>query len=385
MIAPGKTIGIVGGGQLGRMLALTARRLGYRIAVLDPELACPAGPVADLALTASFDDSKALRRLAEASDVITYEFENIPAESLRQMASIRPVFPDPSVLHTCQHREREKQFLESSGFPCPKFAVVSSAAELAAALKNFPGKSRLKSSAFGYDGKGQLPLEAGADASQAWSQLGIPRAILEEHVPFVREISVLVARNAQGRSLAFPPLENRHHNGILERTVFPARLADAVANEALALARQIAEKLGLVGLLGVEMFELPNGKILVNELAPRVHNSGHLTVEACHTSQFEQQIRAVCGLPFGLVAPLCPAAMFNLLGDLWAKGEPDWSPVLALPGGVLHLYGKAQARPGRKMGHLTVRASTPEDAIRLGTEALTPLRLAAGLPVLALK
>jgi len=384
VIAPGKTIGIVGGGQLGRMLALTARRMGYRIVVLDPELACPAGPVADLALTAPFDDSKALRRLAEASDVVTYEFENIPTESLRQVASIRPVFPDPEVLHVCQHREREKHFLRTSGFPCPKFEVVASASDLASALKKFPGKSRLKSSAFGYDGKGQLALEAGADSSKAWSQLGIPRAILEDHISFIRELSVLVARNAQGRSLAFPPLENRHQAGILERTVFPARLSDSVANEALALARQIAEKLNLVGLLAVEMFELADGRILVNELAPRVHNSGHLTVEACHTSQFEQQIRAVCGLPFGLVAPLCPAAMFNLLGDLWAKGEPDWSPVLALPGGVLHLYGKAQARPGRKMGHLTVRASTPEDAIRLGTEALTPIHQAAGLPTLAL-
>ncbi|NBT89456.1 MAG: 5-(carboxyamino)imidazole ribonucleotide synthase [Verrucomicrobia bacterium] len=384
MIPPGKTIGIVGGGQLGRMLALTARRMGYRIAVLDPELACPAGPVADLALTAPFDDSKALRRLAEASDVITYEFENIPTESLRQMASLRPVFPDPSVLHICQHREREKQFLQSSGFPCPQFEVVASASDLTSALKRFAGKSRLKSSAFGYDGKGQLGLEPGTDAAQAWNQLGIPRAILEEHVPFVRELSVLVARNAQGHSLAFPPLENRHQAGILERTVFPARLRDPVADEALALAQKIAEKLELVGLLGVEMFELSDGRILVNELAPRVHNSGHLTVEACHTSQFEQQIRAVCGLPFGLVSPLCPAAMFNLLGDLWAQGEPDWSPVLALPGGVLHLYGKTQARPGRKMGHLTVRASTPEDAVRLGTEALTPIRQAAGLPTLAL-
>jgi len=384
VIAPGKTIGIVGGGQLGRMLALTARRMGYRIAVLDPELACPAGPVADLALTAAFDDSKALRRLAEASDVITYEFENIPTESLRHVASLRPVFPDPSVLHICQHREREKQFLQDSGFPCPKFSVVTSASDLASALKKFAGKSRLKSSAFGYDGKGQLALEPGAEASTAWNQFGIPRAILEEHVPFVRELSVLVARNALGRSLAFPPFENRHHAGILERTVFPARLADPIANEALALARQIAEKINLVGLLAVEMFELADGRILVNELAPRVHNSGHLTVESCHTSQFEQQIRAICGLPFGLVAPLCPAAMFNLLGDLWAKGEPDWSPVLALPGGVLHLYGKTQARPGRKMGHLTVRAATPEDAIRLGTESLTPLRQAAGLPSLAL-
>ncbi|NBU69009.1 MAG: 5-(carboxyamino)imidazole ribonucleotide synthase, partial [Verrucomicrobia bacterium] len=323
-------------------------------------------------------------RLAEASDVVTYEFENIPAESLRQVASLRPVFPDPAVLHTCQHREREKQFLQSSGFPCPKFEVVASASDLGTALKKFSGKTRLKSSAFGYDGKGQLALEPGNDPETAWAQANIPRAILEEHVPFVRELSVLVARNAQGRSLAFPPLENRHTAGILERTVFPARLTDAVANDALALARRIADKLGLVGLLGVEMFELPEGKILVNELAPRVHNSGHLTVEACHTSQFEQQIRAVCGLPFGMVAPLCPAAMFNLLGDLWTKGEPDWSPVLALPGGVLHLYGKTQARPGRKMGHLTVRAPTPEDAIRLGTEALAPIRQSAGLPALAL-
>ncbi|NCW28444.1 MAG: ATP-grasp domain-containing protein, partial [Verrucomicrobia bacterium] len=277
---------------------------------------------------------KALRRLAEASDIITYEFENIPTESLRLIATLRPVLPDPSVLQICQHREREKTFLQSSGFPCPKFEVITSAADLASALRKFPGKTRLKSSAFGYDGKGQLALESGADAGQAWSQAHVPRAILEEHVPFVREISVLVARNAQGRSLAFPPFENRHHGGIYE-------------------------------------------------LAPRVHNSGHLTVEACHTSQFEQQIRAVCGLPFGLVTPLSPAVMFNLLGDLWAKGEPDWSPVLGLPGGVLHLYGKTQARPGRKMGHLTVRASTPEEAIRLGNEALNPLRLRASLPPLA--
>lgn len=384
MIPPGKTIGIVGGGQLGRMLALTARRMGYRITVLDPELSCPAGPVADLVLTASFDDSKALRRLAESSDVVTYEFENIPADSLRQVASIRPVFPDPSVLHTCQHREREKEFLRSSRFPTPKFEVVASAEDLATALKHFPGKTRLKSSAFGYDGKGQLGLEPGMDPAKAWSQLGLTRAILEENIAYVREISVLVARTAGGFSLAFPPLENRHQAGILERTVFPARLDDAVTRESMAIAQEIAEKLGLVGLLGVEMFELPGGRILVNELAPRVHNSGHLTAEACHTSQFEQQIRAVCGLPLGRVTPLCPAAMFNLLGDLWSRGEPDWSPVLAVPGGVLHLYGKTQARPGRKMGHLTVRASTAPEAIHLGTEALTPLRQTAGLSNLEL-
>ena len=383
MIAPGQTIGIVGGGQLGRMLALTARRMGYRIAILDPDASCPASPVADLKLTASFEDYPALHHLAEASDVVTYEFENIPVESLRQIAALRPVFPDPSILHICQHRERERGFLHQSGFPGPRFEIVTSADELAAALPRFSGKTRLKSSAFGYDGKGQLALPPGADPQAAWSKINVPRAVLEEHVPLVREISVLVARDASPRTVAFPPFENRHVDGILERTVFPARIPDSVANDALALARQIAEKLELVGLLAVELFQLADGHLLVNELAPRVHNSGHLTAEACPTSQFEQQLRAVCGLPLGLVSPLGPAVMFNLLGDLWAKGEPDWSPIFALPGASLHLYGKSAARPGRKMGHLTIRSATIEDAIRLGNEALNPLRLRASLPPLA--
>jgi len=384
VIAPGQTIGIVGGGQLGRMLALTARRMGYRIAILDPDASCPASPVADLKVAASFEDHAALRRLAEASDVVTYEFENIPVESLRKIAALRPVFPDPSILHICQHREREREFLQTSGFPGPRFEVVASARELAAALKKFPGKTRLKSSAFGYDGKGQLALTPDSDPETAWNTIRVPRAVLEEHVPFVREISVLVARDASPQAVAFPPFENRHVDGILERTVFPARIPESVAHDAVALARQIAEKLRLVGLLAVELFQMADGRLLVNELAPRVHNSGHLTAEACPTSQFEQQLRAICGLPLGLVSPIGPAVMFNLLGDLWAKGEPDWSPVFALPGASLHLYGKATARPGRKMGHLTIRSGTIEEAIRLGNEALNPLRLAAGLPALAL-
>ena len=383
MIAPGQTIGIVGGGQLGRMLALTARRMGYRIAILDPDASCPASPVADLKVTASFEDGNALRRLAEAGDVVTYEFENIPVTSLRQIAALRPVFPDPSILHICQHREREREFLQASGFPGPRFEVVASAGELAAALKKFPGKTRLKSSAFGYDGKGQLALVPDSDPETSWKTIGVPRAVLEEHVPFVREISVLVARDASPQTVVFPPFENRHVDGILERTVFPARIPESMANDALALARQIAEKLQLVGLLAVELFQMADGRLLVNELAPRVHNSGHLTAEACPTSQFEQQLRAVCGLPLGLVSPIGPAVMFNLLGDLWAKGEPDWSPIFALPGASLHLYGKATARPGRKMGHLTIRSGTIEEAIRLGNEALNPLRLRASLPPLA--
>lgn len=382
MISPGQTIGIVGGGQLGRMLALTARRLGYRIAILDPDPASPAAPVADLNLTAPFDHSPSLQRLAQASHVITYEFENLPIESLRVLASLRPVYPDPSVLYLCQHRERERDFLQTSGFPSPRFLVVASASELAAALKTFPGKTRLKSSAFGYDGKGQLALSPSSDPAAAWSQLQAPRAILEEHVPFVRELSLIIARDAAGQTVSYFPFENRHQDGILEQTLFPARISAPTAHQATQLAEQIAQKLNLIGLLTVELFELSSGALWVNELAPRVHNSGHLTAEACPTSQFEQQIRAICGLPLGSVTPHGPAAMFNLLGDLWNHGQPDWAPLLALPAASLHLYGKAQARPGRKMGHLTLRAASLDQAIQLGLAGLNPIRKKANLPPL---
>lgn len=383
MIPPGQTIGIVGGGQLGRMLALTARRLGYRIAILDPDPACPAAPVADLTLTAPFDDSAALHRLAEASQVITYEFENLPIESLRLLATLRPVFPDPSILHLCQHRERERDFLKTAGFPAPRYAVVTSASELSSAMKTVAGKTRLKSSAFGYDGKGQLSLDSSTDAAQAWAKIGVPRAILEEHVPFVRELSVIIARDSAGHTVSYFPFENHHQDGILERTLFPARIPDATAQRATQLAEKIAKKLNLIGLLTVELFELSDGQLWVNELAPRVHNSGHLTAEACPTSQFEQQIRAVCGLPLGDVTPTTPAAMFNILGDLWAQGEPNWTPLFALPGASLHLYGKAEARPGRKMGHLTLRAASLDPAIQLGRQALNPIRKKANLPPLS--
>ena len=365
------------------MLALTARRMGYRIAILDPDPSCPASPVADLTLSAPFDDSDALQRLAKASHVLTYEFENLPIESLRLLATQRPVFPDPSILHICQHRERERDFLKTSGFPSPRYAVVTSATELATAMKTLSGKTRLKSSAFGYDGKGQLTLEPTSDPHTAWQNLQAPRAILEEFVPFVRELSVIIARDAQGKTVSYLPFENRHQDGILDRTLFPARVPSSISDAAQKLAHQIAEKLNLVGLLTVELFQLADGTLWVNELAPRVHNSGHLTAEACPTSQFEQQLRAVCGLPLGHVSPTTPAAMFNLLGDLWHHGEPDWAPLFALPGASLHLYGKAQARPGRKMGHLTLRASSLDEAIQLGRQALNPIREKAGLPPLA--
>jgi len=361
------------------MLALTARRMGYRIAILDPDSSCPASPVADLCLTAPFDDSAALHRLAKNSQVITYEFENLPIESLRILASLRPVYPDPSILHICQHRERERDFLKTSGFPAPRYSVVASASDLATAMKTFSGKTRLKSSAFGYDGKGQLSLDPSTDSKTAWQKIQVPRAILEEHVPFIRELSVIIARDAAGHTVSYFPFENRHQDGILERTLFPARIPDKTAHRATQLAEQIAKKLNLIGLLTVELFELSDGTLWVNELAPRVHNSGHLTAEACPTSQFEQQIRAICARPLGTVSPIGPAAMFNLLGDLWNNGEPDWAPLLALPAASLHLYGKAEARPGRKMGHLTIRAPDLDQAIQLGLSALNPIRTKANL------
>jgi 5-(carboxyamino)imidazole ribonucleotide synthase len=356
--------------------------MGYRIAILDPDPSCPASPVADLCLTAPFDDPAALHRLAEYSQVITYEFENLPIESLRLLASLKPVYPDPSILHICQHRERERDFLKTSGFPSPRYSVAASASDLAKAMKTFSGKTRLKSSAFGYDGKGQLALNPSSDPNEAWKKIHVPRAILEEHVPFIRELSVIIARDAAGHTVSYFPFENRHQDGILERTLFPARIPDQTANRATQLAEQIAIKLNLVGLLTVELFELSDGALWVNELAPRVHNSGHLTAEACPTSQFEQQIRAICGLPLGTVSPIGPAAMFNLLGDLWNNDEPDWAPLLALPAASLHLYGKAEARPARKMGHLTIRAPDLDQAIQLGLSALNPIRIKANLPPL---
>ena len=249
-------------------------------------------------------------------------------------------------------------------------------------MKTFSGKTRLKSSAFGYDGKGQLALNPSSDPNEVWKKIHVPRAILEEHVPFIRELSVIIARDAAGHTVSYFPFENRHQDGILERTLFPARISDQTANRATQLAEQIAKKLNLVGLLTVELFELSDGGLWVNELAPRVHNSGHLTAEACPTSQFEQQIRAICGLPLGTVSPIGPAAMFNLLGDLWNNDEPDWAPLLALPAASLHLYGKAEARPARKMGHLTIRAPDLDQAIQLGLSALNPIRIKANLPPL---
>jgi 5-(carboxyamino)imidazole ribonucleotide synthase len=360
-ILPGQTLGIVGGGQLGRMFALAARRLGYRIHVFDPLDDGPAGQVADAVVCAEYDDVDAARRFARDVDVVTFEFENIPAETLKAIAEDRPVHPAPEVLHICRHRLREKDFLQKHGFPLSPYRAVSSASDLSRALVELGAPAILKTADFGYDGKGQARLDRHEGLNEVWAQLGRPQGVLEAFVPFTKEISVICARHVDGTMLCYGPAENEHARHILDVTTVPAELSPAMTRAAIELACAITETLDVIGLLAVEMFVVGD-KLLVNELAPRPHNSGHYSLDACVTSQFEQQLRAVCGLPLGDVSLLRPAAMANLLGDLWQDREPNWAAALALPDVKLHLYGKREPRAGRKMGHLTALGDTVSQA-----------------------
>jgi 5-(carboxyamino)imidazole ribonucleotide synthase len=364
-LLPGGTIGILGGGQLGRMSAIAARRMGYKVRTFDPSSGACAAGIADEHVTAEWSDTAALTRFAQGCGRITLEFENIPPATVEFVAKSVPSHPSAKVLAICQNRRREKEFLRTAGIPCANFAVVSSLVELQAAVKSIGFPCVLKTADFGYDGKGQVKLPtAEADLTAAWNKIGGAVGVLEAWVPFQMEISVLVARTVDGRTAVYDPAENIHRNHILHLSISPARISEATATEARALALSIAEKISLVGLLAVEMF-VKDGRIVVNELAPRPHNSGHQTFDANETSQFEQHIRAVCGLPLGGTMPLAPSAMVNLLGDLWRNGqEPDWTKVLADPSAKLHLYDKGKAAPGRKMGHITVTAPTLEEAIR---------------------
>jgi len=346
---PGAIIGILGGGQLGRMTALAAARLGLRTHVYCPEPDGPAAQVTPLATVAAYDDRAALARFAATVDVVTFEFENIPAATAEFLAARRPTRPGPRVLHLCQQRLREKDFLAAIGVPVTRYLPVPAAAALPAALAALGPPCILKSASFGYDGKGQVRLAAGADLGDAWRRMGGDLGILEAEVDFALEISVIVARGLDGAMALYPPVENRHRHHILDETLVPAPVAAATAGAADSIARRIAVDIGLVGLLAVEMFVTRDGGLLVNELAPRPHNSGHWTLDACVTSQFEQFVRAVCGLPLGSTERLGDAAMKNLIGD-----EVDrWPALLADPAAKLHLYGKSAARPGRKMGHVT--------------------------------
>jgi len=365
MTPPGATIGILGGGQLGRMMILAGRAMGYRFHVFEPKGPCAAGMVADLEVNAGYDDEAALAEFAKNVDLITLEFENIPAAVIDRLAAIKPVRPGREALHVCQHRRREKDFLKAVGLPCAPFEYADSAESLAEAVHAVGFPCVIKTAAFGYDGKGQIKLrnaEEAADPQQIWDFLGKPpRVVVEKWIHHAGEFSVICARRADGAMTTFPMAENVHVNHILHSSILPARVTEATRAKGESLARDIAERLDVAGLVAVELFLQNNGGLIVNEMAPRPHNSGHYSIDGCLTSQFEQHIRAVAGLPFGATELLRPTVMVNLLGDLWAKGEPDWSALLADPRVKLHLYDKGEPRPGRKMGHFTVVGDDPDE------------------------
>jgi 5-(carboxyamino)imidazole ribonucleotide synthase len=355
------------------MFAQAAHSLGYRVHVYEPSGPSPAGAAADRETNASYGDAAALAAFAGSVDVVTYEFENIPVAALEAVAGIVELHPSPSVLHICQNRLREKAWLLQNGFPHARYAeALEGDVEEAAAAVGLP--CVVKTADFGYDGKGQMRLDSQADLARAAAIFRARRCVVEEWIQFEREISVICARTGSGEVRTFPVSENVHTNHILDISIVPARIPPGVERRAREMAESIAVRLGVVGLLAVEMFLSRDGEIRVNELAPRPHNSGHWTLDGCETSQFEQQVRAVCGLPLGPTAALGPTVMVNILGDAWkwnagaVAGEPDWSPVLAEPEAHLHLYGKPVPRPGRKMGHFTVRGSSVESALARARE-----------------
>ncbi len=362
-ILPGSAIGVLGSGQLGRMFAIAARRMGYRVHTFSPDEDTPTGQVSDLEVKAAYEDLDAVRDFASGVAVVTFEFENVPAETAAAAESRAPVRPAGNVLHTTQHRLREKWFLSQAGLPLTPFRYVSQAADLPVALQDLGLPAILKTADFGYDGKGQFRITSQDQLFEAWEAVGQVEAVLEAFVDFECEISVVAARSESGDFVHYGAIENQHKNGILDLSIAPARVPPKVAAEAVELTRTVLEKLEVVGVVCVEFFVAKSGRLLINEIAPRPHNSGHLTVDANITSQFEQQLRSVCGLPLGSVKQLAPAAMANLLGDLWTHGEPDWARAAALPDVKIHLYGKLSARPGRKMGHLTAISTNVETAL----------------------
>ena len=383
-----RTVGVLGGGQLGRMLVHAAQAMGFRVLVLDPDAACPAGQAADQLLRAAYDDPAALAEMATQCGAVTTEFENVPAASLQLLADACRVAPAAEAVRICQHRAHEKTHFQRSGVPCAPYAVIDTEADLAAVDMGALLPGILKTSQLGYDGKGQVRVASPADLADAWQALGRRPCVLEALVPIRCELSVVVARGADGSMVHLPVQQNLHRDGILAVTQVPAPDVDAATvGQVAALASRLAESMAYVGVLCVEFFVLADGRVLANEMAPRPHNSGHHSIDACDLSQFDLQLRTVLGLP--LVAPRLhsPAVMLNLLGDLWfdadapagqAAREPDWAAVLALPGVHLHLYGKAEPRRARKMGHLTVTAASAAEASF--TARLVAQRL--GLPAL---
>ena len=360
-ILPGSTLGILGGGQLGRMFCTAARDMGYRLNVLDPDPDSPAGRIADDHIEAAYTDMEALDYMARSCDVITTEFENVPAESMRYLARSKPVYPSAEVLDIAQNRNREKAFASKAGLtPAANHPVVNES-DLEPAIRITGLPAILKTATLGYDGKGQYVVESLEQAQQAFRDSGGVECVLEKKIELKQEVSAIVSRNRQGETAVYPVGENEHRNGILHITIVPARVDEAIAARARQQALQLVEALDYVGVLAVEFFIDSDNELLFNEMAPRPHNSGHYSKDACVTSQFEQQVRVICGLPPGEVTLLSPVVMVNLLGDLW---HPDWRVLLNEPDVKLHLYGKKEARPGRKMGHYNVLSSDVEAALK---------------------
>lgn len=362
MILPGSTLGVLGGGQLGRMFTIAARTMGYDVCVYDPDRASPAGTIATRHICAAFDDIAALDEFGRCCTAITTEFENVPAESLRHLSRHCPMRPNADAVAIAQDRIAEKRFIRRLGVPVASFFAIESADDVIAAAQCMVFPAILKRSRFGYDGKGQVPVAHEHDLAHAYAALGSVPCVLEQRLALDQEISAIVARDAAGQIAAFPVAENRHRHGILDMSIVPARVATDLAQQASEIAGALAEALQYCGVLTVEFFVL-NGALMVNELAPRPHNSGHYTLDACVTDQFEQQVRALCGLPLGDTRLLMPATMVNILGDAWAAGVPAWDALLEQPATKLHLYGKSEPRAGRKMGHFTCLAPNVDDAV----------------------
>lgn len=371
-LLPGATLGVVGGGQLGRMFTLAAKVMGYRVVVLDPDPASPAGVLADTHLKADYRDAVALLRMGSLCDAVTTEFENVPAESMDMLARHCRVAPDAACLAVAQDRLAEKSHARASGCETAAFANIESAADLDAAWDSVGAPALLKTRRLGYDGKGQARVDSRAGLAAAFEQLGNVPCLLEGFLPLEREVSVVLARNAWDEIAFFPVAENRHRHGILDISIVPARIPEDLAERARDMAAHLAREMDYVGVMAVEFFVLEDGRIVFNEMAPRPHNSGHYTLDACATDQFQQQVRALCGLPLGDPRLLSPVVMVNLLGDVW-RPDPAWHELLKHPGVQLHLYGKAEARPGRKMGHYNCLAPSLEAALDLAMETRASL------------
>lgn len=375
-ILPNSTIGVFGSGQLGRMLAIEAVKMGYRIATFSPRSETPTGQIADVEIVSPYEDLQAVRDFAKSVDIVTFEFENVPSETIEAAAEFAQVHPKGEILHTTQNRLREKTFLSKNGFPVANFRHIRSLEDLSKAIEDVGSPGILKTAGFGYDGKGQSKIESRSDIERAFEKLGKNECVLEELVDFEKEVSVVCARDIRGNFVHYGVIENDHANHILDVSFAPPDVSEKVRKDAVEIARGIAEKFEYVGTMCVEFFLLGDESLIVNEIAPRPHNSGHLTFEtSCITSQFEQQLRAVCGLPLGSTEFLRPVAMANLLGEIWQEGEPDWSKVLENKNVKLHLYGKQVARIGRKMGHITGVAKTASGARDLVIRARASIKM----------